>query len=267
MISQATKERQANGEKKFVQETWGVFDDVFCAGNDSSFQFLQDVIDEIVQLFPGKYIHIGGDECPKANWKRCPKCQERMKREGLKNEHELQSYFIRTMEAYINKKGKTIIGWDEILEGGLAPNAIVMSWRGEKGGIEAARQKHQVIMTPANYVYFDYSQSKKEDSITIGSFTPVAEVYSYEPQSKQLNAQQAAFIIGAQANVWTEYMSNPAKVEYMVFPRIAALSEILWTQKVNRNWNDFQQRLKTQLRRYDLWKVNYCKAPILSVVK
>jgi hexosaminidase len=267
MISRATKERQAAGEIKFVQETWGVFDDVFCAGNDSSFQFLQDIIDEIVQLFPGKYIHIGGDECPKTNWKRCSKCQERMKQEGLKNEHELQSYFIRRMEEYINKKGKSIIGWDEILEGGLAPNAIVMSWRGEQGGIEAARQKHQVIMTPANYVYFDYSQSKKEDSITIGSFTPVAEVYSYEPQSRQLNAQQAAYIIGAQANVWTEYMSNPAKVEYMVFPRMAALSEILWTQKLNRNWSDFQQRLKRQVKRYDLWKINYCKTPVVSLAK
>lgn len=256
MISEASK--AATG--KLVQETWGVFDDVFCAGNDSTFAFLQDVIDEVIPLFPGKYIHVGGDECPKSNWKRCPKCQKRIKEGGLKDEHELQSYFIQRMEKYINGKGKTLIGWDEILEGGLAPNAVVMSWRGEQGGITAAKQKHQVIMTPGNYVYFDHSQTKNEDSVTIGSYTPVQETYGYEPQSKQLTPEQAKFIIGAQGNVWTEYMKNPKKVEYMIFPRVSALSEVLWSPKEKRNVKDFEKRLQSQFKRYDLWNANYSKA-------
>jgi hexosaminidase len=260
MISNATADAQSRGEKKFVQETWGVFDDVFCAGSDSTFGFLQDVLDEVAALFPSKYIHIGGDECPKSNWKRCPKCQQRIKQNNLKNEHQLQSYVIRRMDEYLNKKGKTIIGWDEILEGGLAPNAIVMSWRGEQGGIEAARQKHPVIMTPGNYVYFDHSQTKYEDSVTIGSFTPIEEVYSYEPAAKALTPEQAKYIIGAQANVWTEYMKNPAKVEYMVFPRLAALSEVLWSPKNAKSWPDFEKRLKTQFARYGLWNINYSRA-------
>ncbi|HYC27501.1 MAG TPA: beta-N-acetylhexosaminidase, partial [Chitinophagaceae bacterium] len=178
MISEASK--RATG--KLVQETWGVFDDVFCAGNDSTFQFLQDVLDEVMPLFPAQYVHLGGDECPKSNWKRCPKCQQRMKENNLKDEHELQSYFVQRMEKYVNSKGKTIIGWDEILEGGLAPKAIVMSWRGEKGGIEAAMQNHKVIMTPGSHVYLDHSQSKNEDSVTIGGYTPLEKVYSYEPE-------------------------------------------------------------------------------------
>jgi hexosaminidase len=260
MISDASTQRQAQGEKKLVQETWGVFPDVFCAGNDSTFQFLQDVMDEVLQLFPGKYIHIGGDECPKSNWKRCPRCQQRIKQEGLKDEHQLQSYFVQRMEGYLNKRGRSMIGWDEILEGGLAPNAIVMSWRGEAGGIAAAKQKHEVIMTPGNFMYFDHSQSKKEDSITIGSYTPIEEVYSYEPATKELTSQQAKYIIGAQANIWTEYMGYPSKVEYMLFPRISALSEVLWSQKVNKNWKDFEGRLKKQFKRYDLWAIKYSSA-------
>ena len=256
MISEASK--AATG--KLVQETWGVFDDVFCGGNDSVFSFLQDVIDEVIQLFPGKYIHVGGDECPKTHWKRCPKCQKRIKENGLKDEHGLQSYFIQRMEKYINGKGKTLIGWDEILEGGLAPNAVVMSWRGEQGGITAAKQKHEVIMTPGNYVYLDHSQTKNEDSVTIGSYTPVQETYGYEPQSKLLTPEQAKYIIGAQGNVWTEYMKNPKKVEYMIFPRVSALSEVLWSPKEKRNLLDFEKRLKTQFRRFELWGAKFSKA-------
>lgn len=192
-----------------VQETWGVFDDVYCAGNDSVFQFLQDVMDEVIPLFPSQYVHIGGDESPKKRWQVCPKCQKRIKDNNLKDEHELQSYFIQRMEKYINGKGKTIIGWDEILEGGLAPNAVVMSWRGEKGGVEAAKQNHDVIMTPTTYVYFDYAQTKKEDSLTIGGFVPIQKVYGYEPVPKELSAEQAKHILGAQANLWTEYVTNP----------------------------------------------------------
>ncbi|HYJ38442.1 MAG TPA: family 20 glycosylhydrolase [Chitinophagaceae bacterium] len=256
MISEASK--SATG--KLVQETWGVFDDVFCAGKDSTFSFLQDVIDEVIQLFPGQYIHVGGDECPKNNWKRCPNCQQRMKDHNLKDEHHLQSYFIQRMEKYINSKGKTLIGWDEILEGGLAPNAIVMSWRGEQGGIDAAKENHQVIMTPGNYVYLDHSQSKNEDSVVFGSYTPLEETYGYEPVPKQLPADKAKFVLGAQGNVWTEYMNNPRKVEYMIFPRLSALSEVLWTQKQNRVLKDFELRLSSQFKRYNLWKANFSKA-------
>lgn len=244
---------------KQVQQTWGVFDDVYCAGKDSVFKFLQDVLDEVLTLFPSKYIHVGGDECPKANWKRCPVCQQRMKTEGLKDEHELQSYFIQRMEKYLNSKGRTLIGWDEILEGGLAPKAMVMSWRGEEGGIAAARQKHDVIMTPGGWCYFDHSQSQEEGSVTIGGYTPIEKVYSYEPVPDSLTKEQGKYVLGAQGNVWTEYMKNTKKVEYMVFPRMSALSEVLWSGK-EKNYDDFEKRLPEQFKRYDLWKANYSKA-------
>jgi hexosaminidase len=245
---------------KQVQQTWGVFDDVYCAGKENTFTFLQDVIDEVVTLFPAKYIHVGGDESPKANWKRCPLCQQRMKENGLKNEHELQSYFIQRMEKYLNSKGKTLIGWDEILEGGLAPNALVMSWRGEKGGVEATSQNHTVIMTPEDPVYFDHTQSKNEDSVTIGGYNPLEKVYAYEPIAKGIDAEHAKYVFGGQANMWSEYLTNDRKVEYMLFPRMSALSEILWSPKEKRNWSDFELRLKSQFRRYDLWKANYSRA-------
>ena len=245
---------------KQVQQAWGVYSDVFCAGKEETFKFLQDVIDEVITLFPGKYIHVGGDECPKSNWKRCPVCQQRMKVNNLKDEHQLQSYFIQRMEKYINKKGKTLIGWDEILEGGLAPNAVVMSWRGENGGITAAKEKHQVIMTPTTYVYLDYSQSENEDSVVIGGYLPVEKVYSYDPVPAALNEEQGKYILGAQANVWSEYMNNPRKVEYMIFPRLSALSEAFWSQKEKKNWDDFEKRLLIQFKRYDLWKTNYSRA-------
>jgi hexosaminidase len=218
------------------------------------------VLDEVMQLFPSKYIHIGGDECPKDYWKRSDFCEQLIKQKGLKDEHGLQSYFIQTIEKYLNSKGRQIIGWDEILEGGLAPNATVMSWRGEQGGIDAAKQHHAVIMTPGNYVYFDHAQSKKEDSLTIGGYLSLETVYKYEPVPKQLSADEAKYVLGAQANVWSEYMSNEPKVEYMIFPRLTALSEVLWSPKEARNWDDFQKRLPTQLKRYELWKVNYSKA-------
>ena len=247
--------RKTNG--KLVYEKWGVAEDVFCAGNDSVFEFLQDVIDEIIPLFPSQYIHVGGDECPKTNWKRCPRCQKRIQDLGLKDEHELQSYFIQRMEKYINSKGKTLIGWDEILEGGLAPNAVVMSWRGEKGGIEAAKQKHTVIMTPTTYVYLDYSQTKHEDSLVIGGYLPLEKVYQYEPIPAVLSADDGRYILGAQANIWTEYMTSPSKIEYMIFPRVDALSEVLWSPKSAKNWMDFKKRLPFQFERYNLWATHY----------
>lgn len=245
---------------KQVQQAWGVFDDVFCAGKESTFQMLEGILDEVMQLFPSKYIHIGGDECPKANWKRCPQCQQRIKEQGLKDEHELQSYFIQRVEKYLNSKGRNIIGWDEILEGGLAPNATVMSWRGDQGGIEAAKQNHDVMMTPQGWCYFDHSQSRNEDSVTIGGFTPLEKVYGYDPLPKELGADQLKHILGAQANVWTEYMANTRKVEYMIFPRMSALSEVLWTSKEKKDSADFEKRLETQFKRYALWEVNYSKA-------
>ncbi len=243
-----------------VQQTWGVFDDVFCAGNDSTYTFLQGVLDEVMSLFPSKYIHIGGDECPKTRWKTCPVCQKRIKNEKLKDENALQSYFIQRIEKYVNSKGRSIIGWDEILEGGLAPNATVMSWRGEQGGISAAVQNHDVIMTPGDWCYLDHSQSEHEDSVTIGGYLPVSKVYSYEPVPASLTSDQAKHILGAQGNVWTEYIGNTKKLEYMLFPRMSALSEVLWSQKMNRDWSDFERRLLAEFRRYDLWKVNYSDA-------
>lgn len=241
-------------------ETWGVFDDVFCAGNDSTFTFLQNVLDEVLQLFPSKMIHIGGDESPKTRWKTCPDCQRRIKNEKLKDEHELQSYFIQRIEKYVNSKGRTIIGWDEILEGGLAPNAAVMSWRGEDGGIAAARQHHNVVMTPGNYLYFDHSQSNNEDSITFGGYNSLEKVYSYEPVPAVLTSEESKYILGAQANLWTEYITNPKKVEYQLFPRIAALSEVLWSPKEKRNWENFEKKLPVILKRLDQQKINYSKA-------
>lgn len=260
MISQKSIDEQKAGRIKLVQETWGVFDDVFCAGKDSTFKFLENVLDEVCALFPSKFIHIGGDECPKTHWKICPACQQRIKELKLKDEHELQSYFIQRIEKYLNKKGRTIIGWDEILEGGLAPNAVVMSWRGETGGIEAAKQKHQVIMTPGNPVYFDHTQSKNEDSVTIGGYNPIENVYAWDPVPKELNAEQGKYILGAQANMWAEYYENTSKVEYMLFPRITALSEVLWSPKEKRDWKDFEKRLPVIFDRLDKQKINYSKA-------
>lgn len=241
---------------KQVQQGWGIYPDVF-APTEYTFKFLENVLDEVIQLFPSTYIHIGGDECPKENWKRSAFCQQLIKEKGLKDEHDLQSYFIQRIEKYLNGKGRQIIGWDEILEGGLAPNATVMSWRGEKGGIEAAQQKHNVIMTPNSYVYFDYGQNKKEDSLVIGGYLTVQKVYGYEPVPAALPAENTKYILGAQANVWSEYMKTPSKVEYMIFPRMTALSEVLWSRKESRNWPDFEKRMEQQTKRYALWNASF----------
>ncbi|MGF2413396.1 MAG: beta-N-acetylhexosaminidase, partial [Ferruginibacter sp.] len=254
---------------KQVQQTWGVFEDVF-APTEYTFNFLQDVLNEVMPLFPSQYIHIGGDECPKESWKRSAFCQQLIKDNNLKDEHGLQSYFIQRIEKYINSKGKKIIGWDEILEGGLAPNATVMSWRGEEGGIEAAKQNHDVIMTPGSHCYIDHSQSKNEDSVTIGGYLPLEKVYSYEPIPAALNAEQAKHILGAQGNLWTEYIKNSSKVEYMIFPRMIALSEVLWSPKEKRNWPDFERRLPAVFERLDKQKINYSKAyyePVITITQ
>ena len=258
MISEKSKQELASGRTKIVQETWGVFTDVY-APTEYTFKFLEDVLDEVMALFPSKYIHVGGDESPKDAWKRSEFCQQLIKEKGLKDEHGLQSYFIQRMEKYINGKGRTLIGWDEILEGGLAPNAIVMSWRGEEGGIAAAKENHQVIMTPGSHVYLDHSQTKNDSEVTIGGFLPLETVYGYEPVPKELNEQQSKYVLGAQGNVWTEYMANPAKVEYMIFPRLSALSEVLWSAKEKKDWQSFQIKMETMKKRYTMWGANYFK--------
>ena len=241
-----------------VQTTWGIFKEVYCP-TEATFKFLEDVITEVVALFPDSpYIHIGGDEVLKDMWKDSPAVAELKAKENLKHEHEVQSYFIRRMEKFINSKGKKIIGWDEILEGGLAPNATVMSWRGMRGGIEAAKSKHDVIMTPTDYAYFDYGQGDPAyEPLNIGSYVPLEKVYSFEPVPKELTAEEARYVIGGQANVWTEYMKTPATVEYMAFPRMLALSEVLWSQAKDRNFADFQKRLAANLPRLDRQNVNY----------
>ncbi|MEZ7944663.1 MAG: family 20 glycosylhydrolase [Flavobacteriaceae bacterium] len=245
------------GEQVKVATKWGVFDEVYCP-KESTFKFLEDVIDEVVALFPGKYIHIGGDEAPKTNWKKCAHCQRLIKEKGLKDEHGLQSYFIARMEKYINTKGKQIIGWDEILEGGLAPNATVMSWRGTSGAVEAAKEGHDVILTPGSHCYFDHYQSDNENEpLAIGGFLPLEKVYHFNPIPKELSDQEATYVLGAQGNVWTEYMQTEKQVEYMAFPRVVALSEVLWSSPENKNYTDFINRLEQYQKRLDQLDVNY----------
>ncbi len=244
-----------------VQKGWGVFDDVFCAGNDSVFTVLEDVLTEVMALFPGPYIHIGGDECPKERWKTCAKCQARMKANGLKDEHELQSYFIQRIEKFVNSKGRKIIGWDEILEGGLAPNAAVMSWRGTEGGVAAAKQKHHVVMSPGSHCYFDHYQGDPaNEPLAIGGHTTVQKVYGYEPIPAELKPEEAEYILGAQGNVWTEYILTPEHVEYMAAPRMLALAEVLWSPKEKRDEADFIQRLENEFPKLEAMTVNASKS-------
>ncbi len=224
---------------------WGVFNDVYCAGNEKVFSFLEGVLDEIIQIFPSEYIHIGGDECPKEKWKTCPKCQKRMEEEHLQDEHQLQSYFIKRISKYLASRNRRIIGWDEILEGGLVPGSTVMSWTGEQGGIAAARQHHDVVMTPEKQVYLDYYQSLyATDSLAAGGYLPLSKVYQYEPVPTVLTADEAKYIIGIQANVWSEYLPNVSKAEYMIFPRMLALAEVSWSPNINRNFHLFLSRLE-----------------------
>ena len=241
-----------------VENRWGIFEDVYCAGNENTFVFLENVLAEVVQLFPSPYIHIGGDECPKIRWKKCLKCQERMKKEGLEDEDELQSYFIKRIEKFLISKNKRLIGWDEILEGGLAPEATVMSWRGVNGGIAAAKQKHDVIMTPTSHCYFDYYQGDSTvEPLTIGGFNPLKNVYSFDPTPGELSEAESKYILGVQGNVWTEYMLDSKTVEYMMAPRMCALAEVSWSPIENKNWDDFSARMGTQYRRLDQKNVYY----------
>lgn len=250
-----------------VWRQWGVSEDVLCAGNDKTLKFIEGVLEEIIEIFPSEYIHVGGDECPKTRWKVCPKCQARIKALGLKKdgkhsaEEKLQSFIISHAEKYLNNHGRQIIGWDEILEGGLAPNATVMSWRGTAGGIEAARQNHDVIMTPNTYLYFDYYQSKDvaNEPVAIGGYVPIENVYHYEPVPSSLSPEEQKYIIGVQANLWTEYIPTFKQVEYMEMPRIAALSEVQWTNPEKKNYEDFLTRIPCMFRIYDLKAYNYAR--------
>jgi hexosaminidase len=242
-----------------VAETWGVFHNIYCP-SDKTFSFLQDVLTEVMDLFPSKYIHIGGDEAPKDAWKKSEFCQKLMKEQGLKTEDELQSYFIQRIEKFVNSKGRSIIGWDEILEGGLSPNATVMSWRGEAGGIAAAQQSHNVIMTPGSGgLYIDQQQSKQQlEPLSIGGYDPLSKIYSYNPTPAELTPEQQKFIIGVQANLWTEYIPTENKIDYMVLPRLFALSEVAWSPLANKNFNDFADtRLPSHLGRLEAKGFNY----------
>ena len=236
---------------------WGVFEDVFCAGKEGTFTFIQNVLDEVLTLFPSTYIHIGGDESPKAKWKTCKHCQKRIKDNNLKDEHELQSYFIQRVEKYLNNKGRKIIGWDEILEGGLAPNATVMGWRGVKGGMAAARQNHDVIMVPSSHLYFDHREAVSNEEPITNSYGPtrhssLKNVYFFNPTVDTLEADKHKYIIGVQANLWTEYVRTPAKAWYQIFPRIYGLAEIAWTKLDRKNWEDFSTvRVPKHLQAYD----------------
>jgi hexosaminidase len=255
------------GKDYEVRKNWGVSEDVLCVGNEKTFEFLEGVFEEIVPLFPANYFHIGGDECPKTSWENCPKCQAKITELGLVKdskhsaEEKLQSYCISRIEKFLNSKGKKIIGWDEILEGGIAPNATIMSWRSFQGGIEAAQQGHDVIMTPSSHCYFDHYQGNdtKSEPLAIGGFTSIERVYSFEPIPEVLNSEQRKHIIGAQANLWREYIPTSEYVEYMILPRLGALSEVLWTAPEKKNYANFLTRLTDLLPIYDELKYNYAK--------
>ena len=250
-----------------VWQKWGVSDNVLCAGNDKTLTFIDNVLKEITQLFPSKYIHVGGDECPKTQWQKCPKCQARIKalnleaKDGHSAEERLQSYIITHASNYLKSLGRNTIGWDEILEGGLAEGATVMSWRGESGGIAAAKQHHDVVMTPNSYLYFDYYQSldKANEPLAIGGYLPLETVYSYEPMPKELTADEARHIIGVQANIWTEYMPTFKQMQYMALPRLAALSEVQWSQPALKDYTSFTNRLIEFTHLYDRLGYNYAK--------
>ena len=250
-----------------VQGMWGVHPDVLCAGKEETYEFVTDVLSEVIELFPSRYIHIGGDECPKDRWKKCPLCQARIRKLGLKTDKEhtaeerLQSYFMTRVEKFLNENDRQIIGWDEILEGGAAPNATVMSWRGTDGGVQAAKLRHNVVMTPNTYLYFDYYQSEdtQAEPLAIGSYVPLERVYDFEPVPDTLDNDSKKYILGAQANLWTEYISDFKQVEYMLLPRLDALSEVQWTRPENKNWVNFLDRLQHNIQVYDLKGYNYGK--------
>ncbi len=256
----AYPELGVTGKEVKVKTEWGISPFIFMP-SEKTYGFLEDVLSEVMDIFPSKYIHIGGDEAIKDQWEKSPRVQAEIRRLGLKDEHEMQSYFIHRIEKFLNAKGRKIIGWDEILEGGLAPNATLMSWRGEKGGIAAAKLKHDVIMSPTNYCYFDYYQAKpvEDEPLAIGGYLPLDTVYSYDPVPAELSADEEKYIIGVQANVWTEYIPDFRQVEYMIFPRMLAMSEIAWTKPGEKDMDDFNMRVTQQVPVLEKLGVNYSK--------
>ncbi len=243
-----------------VRTRWGVEPDILCAGNEGSFGFVKDILGELIALFPSRFIHIGGDEAPRERWKECPKCQARIRAEGLKNEAELQTDFNRRVEEFLSRAGRRLIGWDEILEGGLTPGAAVMSWRGMEGGIAAAKAGHDVVMSPTSHCYFDYAQSKEPgEPEAIGGYIPLSTAYGFEPVPDALDAAHRRHILGGQGNIWSEYLRTPSDVEYFAFPRAVALAEVLWSPKGGRDYAEFCQRLEAHQARLDQLRVNYRK--------
>ena len=249
-----------------VWTTWGVSKDVLCVGNEKVFEVLEDILDELVDIFPSEYIHIGGDECPKDSWKKCPKCQAKIKELGIKGDKKftaedyLQSYVMNRVEAYLNGKGRKIIGWDEILDGNISETATIMSWRGTEGGIKAAQSGRNAIMTPGGYCYFDYFQAKErtKEPLAIGSHLPVSQVYSYEPFDPVMTPEQCKHILGVQANMWTEYITSDAHLEYMLLPRLSALSEVQWCQPERKDFARFRNSLQNNmLPIYQAMGLNY----------
>lgn len=250
-------ELSCNGTPLAVGREWGVMEDVYCAGNERVFEFLQDVLSEVLELFPSEYIHIGGDECLKKRWQQCLKCQFRLRSEGLKDEHELQSYFIRRIEKFLNSRGRRIIGWDEILEGGLAPNATVQSWRGLEGAIAAARSGHDVICSPTSHCYLDYPQEPNPTAPDWMGLIDLKKAYAFEPTPPQLTPEQSRRVLGLEGNIWTE-RAPPQRVDHQVFPRLCALAEVGWSPEPTRNWKDFQRRMRRHYQRLDALGVMYC---------
>ena len=240
-----------------VLEQWGIQEDILCAGNEHTYKMVEDILDEILELFPSEIIHIGGDEAPKERWKACHKCQAKMEEQNLQNEDELQSYFIKRVSTYLQSKGRRALGWDEIMDGGLAPNTMVMSWRGEEGGIKAAQLGHEVVMAPNVFMYLDYYQGvPEEEPLNIWGDVPLRRVYEYEPFSPQIPAENHKYIIGVQGNLWMEYIHSLPKLDYMAFPRLAAVAEVNWSEP-EKDFDDFQTRLSYNLRWLDKKGVNF----------
>lgn len=250
-----------------VWQRWGVSDDVLCAGNEEAMQFAEDVLNEVIDLFPSPYIHIGGDECPKVRWEQCPKCQAKIKELGIKKDDKfsaedyLQSYVMNRMAKVVEARGRRVIGWDEVLEGNVSETAIIMSWRGTEGGIEAAQKGHDVIMTPLSYLYFDYYQSEDiaNEPLSIGGYVPVERVYEFQPLPEELTHEQQQHIIGVQANIWTEYIASFRHVQYMAMPRMAALAELQWNNPQERDFEALVERCRKMAQLYDLYHYNYAK--------
>ncbi len=255
------------GEGYEVGQWWGIHDDVFCAGNEDLYPFLEDMLSEVLDLFPGEYIHIGGDECPKVRWEVCPKCQAKIREQGLKNEHELQSYVIRRMEQFLNKNGRRLVGWDEILEGGLAPNATVMSWRGSQGGMDAATAGHDVVMSPNTYCYLDYYQAEdtENEPPAIGRFISLRKAYQFDP-AEGIPVDRISHVLGGQGNIWTEYMATSDQVKYMTYPRASALAERMWSRP-GQDYAGFLARLSELLPRLDQLQVNYRELDMEEKIK